>query len=90
VYHLYETAASSMLCSYAAVRTWRQTRDHQCPQVCRVAEFFEMRSLRMECICMIGKKATVDHLPLLTDLCSSMSVVELAPVVSKLRVAQRL
>ena len=57
---------------------------------CRVAEFFEMRALRTECICVIGKKATADHLPLLAELCSDMSVAELAPLVSKLRVAARL
>lgn len=55
-----------------------------------MAEFFEMRSLRAECICVIGKKATVDHLPLLTDLCNSISVAELMPAVQKLRVAARL
>lgn len=55
-----------------------------------MAEFFEMRSLRMECICVIGKKATPDHVPLLTDLCTSMTISELAPVLNKLRLAARL
>eukprot|EP00892_Ulva_mutabilis_P010048 jgi/Ulvmu1/7415/UM036_0075.1 len=62
---------------------------HTCAEVLRVAEFFMMRSLRAEALCVICQKATRAHLPLLRDLQQTLSVPELTAVLQALQQGAR-
>ena len=53
--------------------------------MCRVAEFFVMRSLRAEALCVICQKATSAHLPLLRDLQETLIVPELSAVIHRIQ-----
>lgn len=53
--------------------------------LCRVAEFFMMRTLRAEALCVICQKAVPAHLPLLRDLQETLTVPELSAAIRRLQ-----